>query len=494
MLNRLQSQAKTPIMVTVDGEWGLGMRFTGVKNFPFQLTLGAVPDAELVYKVGGAIGRQFQRMHIHVNYAPVVDINNNPNNPVIGVRSFGEDKYKVALMGTRIMEGMQDNGIMACAKHFPGHGDVAVDSHFDLPFINKNRNQLDSLELYPFKQLFSKGVGSVMVAHLFIPAIDSTPNRATSLSPNNIIKLMRNELGYNGLTFTDGLEMKGVTKYFPDGEVDVQSLIAGNDMLCLPTDIPQAIEKIKVAIDSGRLSWDEVNDKCKRVLLAKYKYVVGKIGLADTANLVADLNYEIPSLRKEVAENALTVIKLQDGILPLKKYVKKRVHESKDSTLHGDTTLNRILYVAIGGNANNQLSYRLKDAFNAKTIALPFNDSDALASFKLSNLKGYDKVIIGLHGIALYPARNFGVPARAIQLINKIQAANENAVLLTFGNPYINKNFSGSRNLIACYEDDSVFQNAAADWLSGNFDAVGTLPVTVGDFKFGRGIFKKKNP
>ena len=207
MFSRIQAMAKTPVMITTDAEWGLGMRMAGVKSFPYQLTLGAVPDAELVYRVGKAIGDQCRRMNIHVNYAPVVDINNNPNNPVIGVRSFGEDKYKVALMGTRIMEGMQEQGVMACAKHFPGHGDVAVDSHYDLPVISKTMAQLDSLELYPFRQLFSKGVGSVMVAHLFVPAIDTISNQATSLSYKNITELMRSSMGYRGLTFTDALEM-----------------------------------------------------------------------------------------------------------------------------------------------------------------------------------------------------------------------------------------------------------------------------------------------
>ena len=186
-INYFQQIAQTPLMVCIDGETGLGMRMLdSVLKFPDQLTLGAVQDAAIVYEVGKAIGAQCKREGINVNYAPVVDINNNPNNPVINFRSFGEDKYKVALFGTQMMRGMQENNIMACAKHFPGHGDVAVDSHLDLPVITKSYAALDSLELYPFKTLFNEGVGSVMIAHLSIPAIDNTPHLPTSLSKKNV--------------------------------------------------------------------------------------------------------------------------------------------------------------------------------------------------------------------------------------------------------------------------------------------------------------------
>ncbi|RYY63911.1 MAG: serine hydrolase, partial [Chitinophagaceae bacterium] len=273
IINKMQAQAKTPILMCIDGEWGVGMRMIdSVLPLPRQMMMGAMQDPSVVYQYGKLVGEQCKRVGIQVNYAPVVDVNNNPNNPVINDRSFGEDKYKVANFGIQYMKGMQDVGVMACAKHFPGHGDVDVDSHYDLPVINKTVAQLDSLELYPFRQIFKAGIGSVMVAHLYIPAIDNTANRATSLSPQNITGLMRNELGYQGLTFTDALEMQGVKKFFPDGEASVQSLIAGNDMLCLPGDVPVSIEKIKEAIKGGRLSWADIEMHCKKVLLAKYQY------------------------------------------------------------------------------------------------------------------------------------------------------------------------------------------------------------------------------
>lgn len=484
MFNRIQAKAKTPVMITTDAEWGLGMRFAGVKSFPYQLTMGALDDAELVYKVGQAIGDQCRRMNIHVNYAPVVDINNNPDNPVIGIRSFGENKYKVALMGSRIMEGMQDKQVMACAKHFPGHGDVAVDSHYDLPVISKTMEQLDTLELYPFKQLFSKGVGSVMVAHLYVPAIDTTANQATSLSYKNITELMRSKLGYRGLTFTDALEMKGVTKFYPGGEAAVQSLIAGNDMLCLPESVPASIEAVKKAIDEGRLTWMEVNNKCMRVLTAKYHYVFGKTGPIDTVNLVNDLNRDVAGLRRQVAEKALTVLALQPGILP--------VHQVVSKTKTAKPAAAGMLYIAVGSDGNNELATRLKKMYGADVIALPFADSDAIAKFDTAIIKKYKRIIIGLHGFARSPAKNFGLPPAIVPLINNIQTSRPGSLLLTFGNPYINRFFTASNNLVACYEDDAVFQDAAADLVSGKILPAGTLPVTVASFNYGSGIVKKK--
>ena len=243
LTNYYQSIAKTPLMVCIDGEWGLGMRLDSIINFPHELMMGATKDAEFIYKMGNAVGFQCKRMGINVNYAPVVDVNNNPENPVINDRSFGEDKYKVAAFGVQYMKGLQAENVMACAKHFPGHGDVSVDSHLDLPIINKTREALDSLELYPFREMIKAGVGSVMMAHLYIPAIDTTSHLATSLSPKAVDGLLRKQLGFKGITITDGLEMKGISKFFPDGEASMQALVAGNDMLCLPTDIEGAINK-----------------------------------------------------------------------------------------------------------------------------------------------------------------------------------------------------------------------------------------------------------
>ena len=317
-INRFQSLAQTPILFCIDGETGLGMRLDSVAKFPDQISLGAVNDTALIYRTGQAIGKQCKRIGLQVDYAPVVDINNNANNPVINFRSLGQDKYKVASYGIQMMRGIQSQNVMACAKHFPGHGDVAVDSHLDLPVINKSMAQLDSLELYPFKRLFAAGVGSVMIAHLSIPAIDSTPHLPTSLSQKNVTGLLRNQLHFKGISFTDALEMKGVAKYYPQGTAAVQSLIAGNDMLCLPGNVEDCITQIETAIQNKQLQWNGIEKSVKKVLLAKYNLKLYKIDSVNTANLASDLNEDVNAIRTEAAQKAITLLQNQNkDLLPL---------------------------------------------------------------------------------------------------------------------------------------------------------------------------------
>ncbi|MES1219917.1 MAG: glycoside hydrolase family 3 N-terminal domain-containing protein, partial [Bacteroidota bacterium] len=408
---------------------------------------------------------------IHVNYAPDVDINNNPNNPVIGYRSFGEDKYKVAAYGIQYMKALQDNKVMACAKHFPGHGDVSVDSHFDLPVINKTKSQLDSLELYPFRQLFNSGVGSVMIAHLFIPAIDSETNRATSVSYNTITKLMRDEIGYKGLTFTDALEMKGVSKNFPDGEASVQSLIAGNDMLCLPGDIEMVFPKIKAAIADKKLTWADIDSKVKKVLAAKYDYVIGNIKPVNTANLVNDLNADADRITSLVAKNVITVLKNDNtAALKLKK-----------------ASRGKVLYVGVGLTEENVIAKRLKDEFNAAFI--PVDSKTIIQQPDIDNwIKNYSTVLVGVHAYSNSPTNNFNISSSQVQLLQAMQQY-DNAATLYFGNPYAIANSCNAKNLVAFYQDDSLFQEAAVGFLKGSVAAKGTLPVTVcSELKFGAGI------
>lgn len=469
VLNHLQSVAKTPLLVCIDGETGVGMRFNDVKPFPDQLTIGATNDAAIAYHVGEAMAAQCRRAGIQVNYAPVVDINNNPNNPVINFRSFGEDKYKVALFGTQIMQGMQNGGIMACAKHFPGHGDVAVDSHFDLPVINKSIAQLDSLELYPFRTLIKHNVGSMMVAHLFIPAIDTTRNQATSLSKKNVTGLLRDDLQFKGLTFTDALEMRGVAKFYPQGEAAVQSLIAGNDMLCLPGDVKGSIKKIRKAIRHDKLSWDDINTKVKKVLLAKYNLGLDTIKAIDTLNIAADLNKDIIAEKKEIYANAITLLSWQDSsMLSLK-------------------TKNKIAYLGLGLSEANHFANQVKTEFKADCYYLSYQDDSLKADGLLKQLSSYDAIIVGLHKYAKYPVKNFGISNTAVRVLNAVQLK-PNTVALAFGNPYAIKNMIGARNLVACYEDDSLMHEVAINLLAGMLTAKGKLPVTVGPYQYSSGI------
>ena len=475
-VNYFQSIAKTPLMVTMDAEWGVGMRLDSVAPLNHQMMLGAINDSSLVYQYGKLVGQHCKRMGIQVDFAPVVDINNNPDNPVINDRSFGENKYKVARYGIAYMKGLQDEGVMACAKHFPGHGDVNVDSHLDLPVINKSMAQLDSLELYPFKRMFGAGVASVMIAHLYIPAIDNTPNTATSLSKKNVTGLLREKLGFNGLTFTDALGMKGVAKFFPGGQIAAQSLIAGNDMLSLPEDVPTAIAKIREAIDSNKLSWNDIYEKCKKVLEYKYMYGVAKVQPINTENLTGDLNNGIPEMKKLIAENAITILNNKDKeFFPLTDENKK------------------IAYIGIGIDSANTFSTRLKNDLKADAFYFDYQENALRILSTVQLLKSrYSVVVIGVHNYNRYPANQFGISSYALEIIKQIQQNNK-TILFDFGNPYAIKNFCNSDNLVACYEDDSITQNAAADILEGRILAKGTLPVTVcPKYKYGSGILPKR--
>ena len=473
LTNYYQSISKTPLLITTDGEWGLGMRLDSVISFPRQLMIGAVSDAQLVYRFGQAVGEQCKRMGIQINFAPVVDINNNPANPVINDRSFGEDKYKVALFGVQYMKGMQDAGIMACAKHFPGHGDVSVDSHFDLPVINKTRRQLDSLELYPFRQMIKEGVGSVMIAHLYIPSIDTIANQATSLSYKTVTGLLRNELGFNGLTFTDALEMKGVTKFYPAGQASVQSLAAGNDLLCLPEDIKGSLKKIRKAIRKKELNRDDINARVKKVLLAKYNLGLSKIDSIKTENLTNDLNAKTNEIKTLIAQNAITLLKLSDkDIIPLKA--------------------KKIACLEIGLDTANVFGQRLQHDFNVDVYTFSYKKDLASVGLLVSSLKDkYGLVVIGIHNYSRRPANQFGISNAAYQLINQVQSQMP-SITFVFGNPYAIKNITANAaNLVACYEDDAITQQAAADVLQGKITPKGKLPVTISnELRFGTGIIK----
>jgi beta-N-acetylhexosaminidase len=478
-LNYFQGIAQTPILVCIDAENGLGMRMDSVEGLPRQMMLGAVQDSSLIYEYGQAVGQQCVRMGIQVNFAPVVDVNNNPDNPVINDRSFGENQYRVASYGIEYMKGMQETGVIACAKHFPGHGDVSVDSHYDLPVINKSRTALDTLELYPFKKLFNAGVGSVMIAHLYIPAIDKRPNRASSLSAAAVSNLLRKQLKYKGISFTDALEMKGVTKYFPDGEASVQSLIAGNDMLCLPEDVSQSIEKIFEAIGQKKIKWSSIDERLKKILAAKYNAGLAHLKPIDTTNLIADLNEAIPDLCRKVAENALTLLRASDIQGPPLKTSPAR----------------KVAYIGFGLTGDNEFSKRVREDYNAQVYYFDYSLDSSKAAAAAELLKNrYDVLIVGVHNFNRYPANDFGISAPSLQLL-RLLAQQKNTISLVFGNPYALKYICNARNLIACYDDQPATQAVAADWLNGKFTARGKLPVTVcPEFKFDDGIVPLRRP
>jgi beta-N-acetylhexosaminidase len=484
LTNFYQGIAKTPLMITIDGEWGLGMRLDSVTKFPYQLTMGSLSDENLVYRMGLAVGEQCKRLGVHVNYAPVVDINNNPNNPVIGYRSFGEDKNKVALFGVAYMKGMQDAGIMACAKHFPGHGDVDVDSHFDLPVINKNKTELDSMELVPFRAVFDAGIGSVMIAHLFIPALDNTANRATSISKNSVTDLLRDKMGYQGLTFTDALEMKGVAKYFPDGTISVEALIAGNDMLCLPASVPETISEVKKAIAAKKLSWDDINSKVRKVLTSKFELGMNRAQFINTNNLLNDLNAKTDAIRKEIAEKSITILSQAGTKASRTDYAQVPL-----KFIEPTGKQRRVAYIGIGTTELNAFGKRLKEDFGADTYFLSYKDGQNKVDEILEAVPKdgkYNAIVIGIHNYSLRPADNFGLSGPALRLYKELNFIK--TITITFGNVLATKNFCDAWTLVAAYQDDAITQEAMADVLEGTVLAKGKLPVSVCRYKFGDGI------
>jgi len=308
--------------MSIDAEWGLGMRLDSTSVFPFQMTLGAIQDNGLIYNMGAMIADECKRIGIQMNFAPVVDINSNPANPVIGMRSFGQDRKNVMMKGMAYMQGLQENGVIATAKHFPGHGDTDTDSHQTLPVISLSPERLDSIELYPFKQLINNGLGGIMIAHLFIPAYEEEEGVASTLSNNIVTGLLREELGFDGLIVTDALDMKGVTKYHKPGEIELQALLAGNDILLLPADVPKAIKRIRQAIDRGELGMEVIDERCRKVLKYKFNAGLAELSNIDTDGLFEGLNSaEAQSLKRLLFESSATLLRNKNNILPYKARV-----------------------------------------------------------------------------------------------------------------------------------------------------------------------------
>ncbi|MBS1772730.1 MAG: serine hydrolase [Bacteroidetes bacterium] len=461
--NLYQQMAQVPLLIAMDAEWGLGMRLTGVANMPHSMMVGATQDTLLAYKLGDAIGKQCRRMGVHIDFAPVVDVNNNPNNPIINARSYGENKTLVAKMALAYMRGLQNNGVMACAKHFPGHGDTDADSHTDLPTIKKSMRQLDTLELYPFKELIKGGVKSIMVAHLEVPALESESHIPTSLSKNVITRLLKNTLGYNGLIFTDALNMQGVTKYFQPGDVDLKAIMAGNDMLLISQDVPVAIQKIKAAIDSGLISREEIETKVRKILAAKYDAGLAHWKAVDNVNATTDLNQLILPIRTEMSKKAVTLVRDRNFII---------------ADLANKT--NHVGYVGVNANDSTALSKELFAAYPDLNIQwLPKGSNAAAVNKVLNDLAKNDITIVGIHNMSFYPGSsgNYSLDDQQMTFIKQM-ASKKNTMLVLMGNAYLLKNTCEVGSVIVAYEDDSISERVAARILLRKEDARGIMPVT----------------
>lgn len=472
--NFYQTKAKTPLLISIDGEWGLAMRLDSTPQYPRQMTLGAIQNDSLIYQMGKQIAEECKMMGIHVNFAPVADVNNNPNNPVISVRSFGEDKYAVARKAYMYMAGMQDNGVMASGKHFPGHGDTDADSHKTLPTIPHNYERLDSLELYPFKYLFEKDLGSVMVAHLNIPALDTAQNRASTLSKNVVTDLLKNKLQYKGLIFTDALNMKGASKYVTPGVVDAKALVAGNDILLFSENVPLAIEEIKKAVKNGEISQEEIDARCKKILKAKFWCGLDKKQYVKNKTIYKDLNTAASvALRTKLAEASITLLQNKNDFIPI-----KRSDTLKIAMVSLGNDEKDVFYNAVSSYAKTNHFY-LNHKFKAK-------QRDTL----LARLRNYNLVILSINKTNNKPGDNFGITNEGQAFIDTLYKRKQTVTVL-FSNPYLLGKINGLEKnsaVIEAYEYNSFSQKAAADALFGAIKVNGKLPVTSGNYKLYTGI------
>lgn len=475
LTNEYQAAARVPLMVSIDAEWGLAMRLDSTLKYPRQMALGAISNDSLIYTMGEQIAEQCRRIGIHVNFAPVVDVNNNPDNPVIGFRSFGEDKYNVARKGLMYMKGLQHNHVIANAKHFPGHGDTDADSHHSLPVINHGRNRIDSLELYPFRYLIENGLKSLMVAHLYIPAFDTSKNTATTLSPKVVQGLLKDTLKYRGLVFTDALNMKGVSAFYKPGEVDLKALIAGNDVLLCAEDVPKAIQVIKNAIDSGLISQEQVDERCMKILRAKEWVGLNRYKPVEIAGIYEDLQKpEYKLLIRKLVEESLTLVANKNNILPLKRL---------------DTL--KIASLVIGDKENCRFQQTLSnyapiDHFNVKNDP-SLSEFDSL----VKKLSSYNLVVVSVMG-SVKPTKNFMFSQTAMNLIDSVSKRSR-IVLNMLASPYAlarYKNVNKMSAVIAGYEDSEEIQDLSAQLIFGGIGAKGILPVSVlGTYPIRTGLF-----
>jgi beta-N-acetylhexosaminidase len=476
LTNHFQSVSKVPLLIAMDAEFGLAMRIDSTVRYPYQMTLGAIQgNNDLLYEMGAQLGRQARRLGVHINFAPVADVNNNPNNPVISFRSFGENKYKVADKAIAYMRGMQENGLLTSAKHFPGHGDTGVDSHFDLPVIAHDMNRIDSLELYPFRAMINNGLSGIMIAHLSIPALDKTPNLPSTLSKPIVTDLLRQKLGFEGLIYSDAMNMKGVTKYFPNGKADAMGLEAGMDILEFTEDVSKTIAEIKKSIAEGRISQAEIDARCRKVLEAKAWVGLNRYEPVKLKNLYEDLNPKAAELTNRLlTEKALTVLKNDNNLLPLKAL---------------DTL--KIASVSIGADSITTFQKTLSLYTSVDHYTIPAKPTETQIADLKTKIGAYNLLLVGVHLGSISPKTSYGLTESMNDVLLQLNTSHK-TVVSVFGNPYsLNKIKSPEKAeaLVMAYQLTPYTQDLSAQLIFGAIPAQGKLPVTVNaNFPYNAGI------
>jgi beta-glucosidase-like glycosyl hydrolase/CubicO group peptidase (beta-lactamase class C family) len=461
LTNYYQSISNVPLFIAMDAEWGINMRLDSVIAFPKAMTLGALSQENLIYDMGKEMARQFKELGMHINFAPVVDVNSNPNNPVIGYRAFGEEKRLVAKKSLAYMKGLQDHGVMANAKHFPGHGDTESDSHYTLPVINHSENRIKDIDLYPYRELIDQDLMSVMVAHLYIPSLDSERNKATTLSKYVVSDLLKTQMNFNGLVFTDALNMKGVTSFYKPGEVDLMALLAGNDILVYSQDVPKAKAMILQAVDEGKISREEIDSRVRKVLKAKYWAGLHQNKPIETDRLLERLNSDDTKLLAEkLYAEAITVTNNRNSVLPLK-----------------NLDLQRFASLTIGGNGK-VFQEKLSKYAPFDHLEIPKNADAATLSRIEQQLSGHNTIVVGMMGLNNSPSRGFGINGSDINFIKKI-SEEKTVITVIFGNAYGAKNMSNMPHHIMAFENNEFTQSLTPEIIFGARNAYGMLPISV---------------
>ncbi len=471
LTNRYQAAAKVPLLIGLDAEWGLGMRLDSTISYPRQMTLGAIRDNDLIYRMGLEIGRQCRRIGVNVNFAPVADVNTNPRNPVIGNRSFGDNKVNVAEKASAYMRGLQHQRVIAVAKHFPGHGDTDTDSHHALPVLKHSRERLIEEELHPFRQLVKDSLTAVMSGHLHVPAIDTQEALPASLSSNILEGMLRKGIGFKGLLFTDAMNMKGVLKSGKPSEVNLKALLAGNDIVLAPESFKESVEAVKAAFSDGTLDEAHIDEKVRRILKAKYFAGLAEYQPVDTRNVAKDINSSLAvSLKRELVEASVAVIKNQGELLPVRGKQQVAVISVGEP---GETTF----YKMLGRLADiRHFSFR-------KTST----DKRELAEI-LKNTERYGTVVVALHGVSSSRSKDYDIAPGTLQMIDTLRQIGKKTAVCIFGTPYSLDIMPESDAVIVAYQDDPAAQEAAAQIVGGTIESKGMLAVSAGRFKRGTGI------
>lgn len=499
LINRMQELAEIPLLISADFETGVGMRFPDTVNFPWNMAIAATGNPELARRQGAIVGRETRALGVHQVFAPVIDVNNNAENPVINVRSYGENADDVSRFGIAFMEGMQSEKVLATAKHFPGHGDTAVDSHRGLPVINFSRERLEKTEFVPFRALINAGIGSVMISHISMPQLDNTkvePLKQSvkasytesevitegttipaTLTSKIITDILKKDMKFDGLVVTDAMDMSGLTLYFNQEEGSVRAILAGNDVLLKPSNADAAIRGVREAVKSGRISEERLNESVRKVLAWKYQLGLSERQLTAIDSIDTTVSSQATrQLTEDIAEDAITLVKNDVNALPVK------------------SGTNAVVLAITNGEDRNFVGNPLVSTLRAnglkvERIAIDERSTPQEIENAINKSKAAEVVIAGLYGRVRSGAKNsIGLPEAGEKVLREVLRGEKPVINIAFGNPYLLRGFPEMKNYIVAYGDMTSLQRAAAEAITGKIEFKGKLPITVGDYPRGTGL------